>query len=142
MVEFPSKHICQSEIQTAELAESFSENILYASIIVLNGELGSGKTFFIKQLLKCFGVVNVSSPTFAIVNEFKSKFNFYHFDFYRINKVSELIDIGFNDYLNEENAVILIEWGELFTKILPSTRIEIRISVKDNFAREFEFNQL
>lgn len=141
MVEFPSKHVCQSEIQTIELVKSFAENISASEVIVLNGEIGSGKTFFIKHLLKCFGVQNVSSPTFAIVNEFKAKYNFYHFDFYRINKENELIEIGFNDYLKEENSVVLIEWGSLFPNVLPKKRTEISITVNENFSREFEFSK-
>ncbi len=142
MVEFPSKHVCRSEMETIELAKSFSENISAPEVVVLNGELGSGKTFFIKHLLKCFGVQNVSSPTFAIVNEYTAKFDFYHFDFYRINKENELIEIGFNDYLVAENSVVLIEWGSLFPNLLPKKRIEISIRVTEEFSREFEFGQL
>lgn len=142
MVGFPSKHISLSEMETIELAKSFSENILASEVVVLNGELGSGKTFFIKHLLKCFGIKNVSSPTFAIVNEYRAKLNFYHFDFYRINNKNELIEIGFNDYLTAENSVVLIEWGSLFPNLLPKKRTEISIQVKENYSREFEFSKL
>jgi tRNA threonylcarbamoyladenosine biosynthesis protein TsaE len=129
-------------METIELAKSFSENITDSEVVVLEGELGSGKTFFIRHLLKCFGVQNVSSPTFAIVNEYTAKFNFYHFDFYRINKENELIEIGFNDYLVAENSVVLIEWGSLFPDLLPKKRTEISIRVNEEFSREFEFSQL
>lgn len=129
-------------METIELAKSFSENISASEVVVLNGELGSGKTFFIKHLLKCFGVQNVSSPTFAIVNEYTARFNFYHFDFYRINKENELIEIGFNDYLTAENSVVLIEWGSLFPNLLPKKRTEISIRVNEDFSREFEFSKL
>lgn len=129
-------------METIELAKSYSENISDSEVVVLNGELGSGKTFFIKHLLKCFGVQNVSSPTFAIVNEFSARFNFYHFDFYRINKENELIEIGFNDYLTAENSVVLIEWGSLFPNLLPKKRTEISIRVNEDFSREFEFTKL
>lgn len=142
MVEFPSKHVYRSEMETIELAKSFSENISASEVVVLNGELGSGKTFFIKHLLKCFGVQNVGSPTFAIVNEYTARFNFYHFDFYRINKENELIEIGFNDYLTAENSVVLIEWGSLFPNLLPKKRTEISIRVNEDFSREFEFSKL
>lgn len=142
MVEFPSKHVYRSEMETIELAKSFSENISASEVVVLNGELGSGKTFFIKHLLKCFGVQNVGSPTFAIVNEYTARFNFYHFDFYRINKENELIEIGFNDYITAENSVVLIEWGSLFPNLLPKKRTEISIRVNEDFSREFEFSKL
>ncbi|MBK6912514.1 MAG: tRNA (adenosine(37)-N6)-threonylcarbamoyltransferase complex ATPase subunit type 1 TsaE [Ignavibacteriales bacterium] len=129
-------------METIELAKSYSENISDSEVVVLNGELGSGKTFFIKHLLKCFGVQNVSSPTFAIVNEYTARFNFYHFDFYRINKENELIEIGFNDYITAENSVVLIEWGSLFPNLLPKKRTEISIRVNEDFSREFEFSKL
>jgi len=129
-------------METIELAKSFSENISASDVVVLIGELGSGKTFFIKHLLKCYGIQNVNSPTFAIVNEYNAKLNFYHFDFYRINKESELIEIGFNDYLVAENSVVLIEWGSLFPNLLPRRRTEISIKVNENFSRVFEFSKL
>ncbi|MDR3626417.1 MAG: tRNA (adenosine(37)-N6)-threonylcarbamoyltransferase complex ATPase subunit type 1 TsaE, partial [Ignavibacteriaceae bacterium] len=97
--------------------------------------------FFIRQALKNIGIENVSSPTFAIVNEYVGKFKIYHFDFYRINDSAELFDIGFNDYLNDGDAVTFIEWGNLMPAILPHKRIEISINLKDDFSREFIFEK-
>ena len=64
---------------------------------------------------------------------------FYHFDFYRINKESELYDIGVEDYFNDEQSIIFIEWGNLFPDILPQKRIEINISYINDNEREFNF---
>lgn len=78
------------------------------------------------------------SPTFAIVNEYDGKFHINHFDFYRINSSTELFDIGFSDYLNNE-SLTFIEWGELFPEVLPKRRIEIFIEFETDNKRKFNF---
>jgi tRNA threonylcarbamoyladenosine biosynthesis protein TsaE len=120
------------------LAKEFSSKLKNGDRIILNGELGSGKTFFIKACLSFFGINNVNSPTFAIVNEYNNEYKFYHFDFYRINDISELYDIGFYDYLNDEESVIFIEWGNLFPDILPKKKTEINFKIAGDFERELE----
>ena len=105
-----------------------SQIIKKGDIIVLEGNLGSGKTTFVKSICLNYGIENVVSPTFAIVNEYYSKFTIFHFDFYRINKETELHDIGIEDYFNDEQSIIFIEWGNLFPHVLPKKRIEINIS--------------
>ncbi|HEX9251344.1 MAG TPA: tRNA (adenosine(37)-N6)-threonylcarbamoyltransferase complex ATPase subunit type 1 TsaE, partial [Ignavibacteriaceae bacterium] len=117
----------------------FALKLKNGMIIILNGDLGAGKTFFIKHVLKKFNVTNSNSPTFAIVNEYSGDKTFYHFDFYRINKESELHDIGIEDYFNDEQSIIFIEWGNLFPDVLPKKRIEISISYIDENQREFNF---
>jgi tRNA threonylcarbamoyladenosine biosynthesis protein TsaE len=127
-----------SEEETRKLANEFASHLTEGDIIVLNGNLGAGKTFFIREACRCLNVNNVNSPTFALINEYKGKNKIYHFDFYRINKIEELYDIGFEDYFDDENAIIFIEWGNLFPEILPARRIEINIKTgKENF-RTFE----
>ena len=126
----------QNEDDTAALAREFAAELNGDEIVVLNGELGAGKTFFIKKALISFGINNVSSPTFALINEYSGRIKVYHFDFYRINNVNELYDIGFDDYLNDPDAVVFIEWGNLFPRILPQKRIEIEIKVFEDFTRK------
>ena len=67
---------------------------------------------------------------------------FYHFDFYRIEKIKELYDIGFDEYMNDEEAVKFIEWGNLYPLVLPHKRTEIEITLQDDFSRDFYFNRL
>ncbi len=129
----------KSEGDTVSIANEFALKIKNGMIIILNGDLGAGKTFFIKHVLQSFHVSNTNSPTFAIVNEYIGDRTFYHFDFYRINKESELHDIGIQDYFNDEQSIIFIEWGNLFPKLLPKKRVEISISYIDEFQREFNF---
>ncbi|MGQ9847662.1 MAG: tRNA (adenosine(37)-N6)-threonylcarbamoyltransferase complex ATPase subunit type 1 TsaE [Bacteroidales bacterium] len=87
------------------------------------GTMGVGKTTLISHISKELGsIIEVSSPTFAIVNEYPTNNNttIYHFDFYRINKIEEIVDIGFEDYLNQNNCYCFIEWPELAEPILRS----------------------
>jgi len=125
-----------SEKETKQLAEDFAKELIAGQTVVINGELGAGKTFFIKSAAAVFGINNVNSPTFALVNEYFGKFKIYHFDFYRINEIKELYDIGFDDYLNDDEAIVFIEWGNLFQEILPHKRTEIEIKVMEDFSRE------
>lgn len=137
----PSVHKVSSEDETGILAGKFSTIIKPGDVIVLNGNLGSGKTFFIKKLLKSFNIDSASSPTFALVNEYSGDLKFYHFDFYRIEQVREIYDIGFDEYMEDDKAVKFIEWGELFPSVLPKRRIEIQITLDKDFNREFSFKK-
>jgi tRNA threonylcarbamoyladenosine biosynthesis protein TsaE len=130
-----------SEKDTADLAEEFASELKGGEVIILNGDLGSGKTFFIKHTAEYLGIKNVNSPTFAIINEYESGRKIYHFDFYRIKNFTELFNIGYNDYLNDPEAIIFIEWGNLFPELLPLKRMEINISVKSESGREFIFKK-
>jgi tRNA threonylcarbamoyladenosine biosynthesis protein TsaE len=141
-LELPVSTKINSEKETKQLAEEFALGLKAGETIVINGELGAGKTFFIKSASGVLGINNVNSPTFALVNEYLGKFKIYHFDFYRINEVKELYDIGFDDYLNDEEAIVFIEWGNLFPEILPHKRIEIEILVMEDFSREITIAKL
>ena len=138
-MDFPFSFISKSEEDTIAIAREFADSIENGMIIIFFGNLGAGKTFFIKQVLQKFNIKNANSPTFAIVNEYKGDRIFYHLDFYRINKETELFDIGIEDYFYDQESVIFIEWGNLFPKILPKKRIEINISYNDNDLRIFNF---
>ncbi|MGQ9642493.1 MAG: tRNA (adenosine(37)-N6)-threonylcarbamoyltransferase complex ATPase subunit type 1 TsaE, partial [Ignavibacterium sp.] len=88
-MKFPCERISNSEEDTKQIALEFFSELKAGDVVVLNGELGTGKTFFIKKIAESLGVQNANSPTFAIVNEYDSQPKIYHFDFYRINKVNE-----------------------------------------------------
>ena len=130
-----------SEAETKNIALEFSKDLKKGDLVVLNGDLGTGKTFFVKAIGKIFGINNVSSPTFALVNEYSGKFRIYHLDFYRIEKSEEIYDIGFNDYINDNESIMFIEWGELFPEILPHKRFEIKIIINEDFSRSFIINR-
>jgi tRNA threonylcarbamoyladenosine biosynthesis protein TsaE len=139
---FPFTTTVQNEIETSALASSFSALLNPGDVVVLNGNLGSGKTFFVKRICSEWGISNVNSPTFAIVNEYNDLRRVYHFDFYRINTLPELLDIGFTDYLNDEEAIIFIEWGNLMQQILPKNRMEVEIDILFDEQRKFSFTKI
>ena len=136
-MELPYSTTVKSEKETVKLASEFANGINPGDVIVLNGQLGAGKTFFIKQALLKLGVNTVSSPSFAIINEYKGKIKYYHADFFRLKNIEELYDIGWQDYLNEDEAVVFIEWGNLLPAALPNKRLEIQIFLNEDFSREF-----
>lgn len=139
---FPFIIITQSEEDTKSVASQFSEVIKPGDIIALNGNLGSGKTFFVKGVCMNFNITAVQSPTFAIVNEYSGDKKVYHFDFYRLRNIEELLDIGFEDYLNDSEAILFIEWADKLKDILPADRYEINLNFVDEKSREIIINKL
>ncbi|MCF8260590.1 MAG: tRNA (adenosine(37)-N6)-threonylcarbamoyltransferase complex ATPase subunit type 1 TsaE [Melioribacteraceae bacterium] len=105
-------------------------------VVSLIGNLGSGKTFFVKEFASAFGIKDVDSPTFTIVNEYVSNQKIIHIDFYRINKISELYEIGIFDYLNNPETIVFVEWGNLYPDILPEKRFELEIESSENNHRK------
>jgi tRNA threonylcarbamoyladenosine biosynthesis protein TsaE len=109
-------------------------------IILFNGEMGVGKTTLIKQLCKSLGVQDAtSSPTFSLVNEYYTSDNkiVYHFDFYRLNKETEALDMGVDDYLYSGNWCF-IEWSEKIANLLPDDYSTINIKLLADGKRELE----
>ncbi len=135
-MELPFKIVVNSEEETQKVAQEFAKSISNGAIIAITGNLGTGKTYFVKSFAKHFEIENVTSPTFAIVNSYFGKTKIHHFDFYRIKKMEELYDIGFEEYLCDNSAITIIEWAEMFEKILPQNIFRIEISHLGNSKRE------
>ena len=130
-----------------KVAEDFiqyiSESDLESNIFAFYGKMGAGKTTFIKAICKALGVKDiVNSPTFTIINEYKSSRGFpvYHFDFYRINKLQEAFDIGTEDYF-AGNGLCLIEWPEKIAEILPEDHIKVTITTNEDLSRTVEIER-
>ena len=123
-----NKFISKSEQDTINFAENFANQLHKKDIIVLSGDLGSGKTKFVQGILKHFGLENeISSPTFTIVNEYNADIcPIYHFDVYRLADIDEFYAMGGEEYF--ENGICLIEWGEIIEDALPSNYIKITFS--------------
>ena len=119
------KFISKNEDDTKKFAKKLASKLNKKDIIVLTGDLGSGKTKFVEGFLSYFSLENeISSPTFTIVNEYqKNDINIYHFDVYRLEDSSEFLEIGGEEYF--ENGICLIEWGELIKDVLPKNYIHI-----------------
>ena len=129
-------YLTKSEQDTIDFAEDFSKNLKVGDIVVLTGELGSGKTKFVQGVLKHFGLENeISSPTFTIVNEYNANnVNIYHFDVYRLADVDEFYAMGGEEYFS--NGICLIEWGEMIEDILPRPYTKITFSKKSRKSRK------
>jgi tRNA threonylcarbamoyladenosine biosynthesis protein TsaE len=138
---FPFEIIVEKENETAKLAKTISSILCGGDVVLLNGDLGSGKTFFVKKLCAEFGIENVTSPSFAIVNQYKGKKNITHFDFYRIKKTVELYDIGIEDYFNSTDTIIFIEWAELFPEALPKKNYQIDFKMVNESSRKIRITK-
>ena len=134
--------ISYNEDDTKKFASNFAKNLHKGDIIVLSGELGSGKTKFTEGVLKYFGLENeISSPTFTIVNEYKnSNTTIYHFDVYRLEDSDEFYAIGGEDYFN--NGICIIEWGELIDDILPKPYTKIVFQKLDDDIRKLSIEKI
>lgn len=130
--------VSKNEQDTKNFAKALASQLEKQDIIVLTGNLGSGKTKFTEGLLSYFGLENeISSPTFTIVNEYQKKeVNIYHFDVYRLEDSSEFYEIGGEEYF--ENGICLIEWGELIADALPKDYLHITFS-RDNEDENIRF---
>ncbi|OEU44226.1 MAG: tRNA (N6-adenosine(37)-N6)-threonylcarbamoyltransferase complex ATPase TsaE [Desulfobacterales bacterium S7086C20] len=125
--------------ETFHFGVLLGQYVTSGSVIALNGELGSGKTCLTKGIAKGLDVPKdfcVTSPTFAIINEYPGRIHLYHVDLYRINEVCEINDIGLSEIL-VSNGVIVIEWAEKLAEILPEERLQVSISIIDDYARKF-----
>lgn len=119
-------------------AKEFVKAMGDRTIFAFYGKMGAGKTTFIKAICKALGVDDeVTSPTFSIVNEYRSDTTaelVYHFDFYRIKKLEEVYDMGFEDYFYS-GAVCLIEWPELIEELLPGDAVKVKIEEQADGSR-------
>ena len=129
----------QSLDQIHEAARQFIAEMGDNTVFALYGNMGAGKTTFIKAVCEELGVSDViTSPTFAIVNEYRSDTAgelIYHFDFYRIKKLEEVYDMGYEDYFYS-GALCFIEWPELVEELLPGNTIKVTIEEVENGERE------
>ena len=123
--------LSKNELETKKFAKILGSQLTKGDIIILSGDLGSGKTKFTEGILSYFGLENeISSPTFTIVNEYNNKnVPIYHFDVYRLSDVDEFFAIGGEEYL--QNGICIIEWGELIETILPKNYLKISFSKDD-----------
>jgi tRNA threonylcarbamoyladenosine biosynthesis protein TsaE len=120
-----------------EAARAFIREMGDGSVFAFYGKMGAGKTTFIKALCEELGVDEVvTSPTFAIVNEYRSDSGelIYHFDFYRIKRIEEVYDMGYEDYFFS-GALCFIEWPELVEELLPDDAVRVRIEEESDGSR-------
>lgn len=132
----------QSPAQLSEAAKQFVQAMNQNTVFAFYGKMGAGKTTFIKAICEELGVTDViNSPTFSIVNEYRSDTTgelIYHFDFYRIKKIEEVYDMGYEDYF-DSGAVCFIEWPELIDDLLPGDAVKVSITEQEDGSRIVSF---
>ena len=120
-------------------AREFIQNMGDAHVFAFYGKMGAGKTTFVKAICEELGVKDViTSPTFAIINEYEGDETIYHFDFYRIKKLEEVYDMGYEDYFYS-GALCFIEWPKLIEEILPDDAVRVSIIEQQDGSRLVKF---
>lgn len=130
-----SRVICRHPEELVEAAKILLNKYPSKRLFAFYGEMGAGKTTFIKSICRELEVIdNISSPTFAIVNVYhtQTEDELYHFDFYRIKSLEEVYDIGYEDYFFSDHYC-LMEWPEMIEQLLPeeTIRVEIKVDTED-----------
>ncbi|MCL2202177.1 MAG: tRNA (adenosine(37)-N6)-threonylcarbamoyltransferase complex ATPase subunit type 1 TsaE [Oscillospiraceae bacterium] len=134
--------ITNSENDTALEGEKLGRSLKPGSVVALYGNLGAGKTAFTRGLAKGLGIaMNVSSPTFTIVNEYPGPVPLFHFDMYRLESEAELFDIGWDDYL-ERGGVCAVEWSEKVPGAFPPETVTVRLESLGDDRRQLEISGL
>lgn len=129
------------ERETEQLGESLAEKLKPGDVIALYGNLGAGKTAFVRGLSKGLGLTaRVSSPTFTIVNEYLGKIPLFHFDMYRLKSADELFEIGWEDYL-DRGGVCAVEWSENVEDAFPPEHIIVNIERTGDSTRTIEITR-
>lgn len=125
------EYITNSPETTESAAKDFASTLKGDEVVALYGGLGMGKTTFVRGLCSYFGIESgVSSPTFAIVNEYNGKIKVFHFDMYRINSWDDLYSTGFFDYIGQ--GLCIIEWSENIEAALPDNTVKVQFNKGEN----------
>ena len=136
-MDFSNEFLAHNEVETEKISEQFAESLKAGDIVAMYGGMGMGKTAFTRGLARGLGIDDrVTSPTYAIVNEYYGKLSLFHFDLFRLTGADELFDIGFDDYLARD-GVCVIEWFENAEEAYaPNYEVHISAVEDDEFARK------
>jgi tRNA threonylcarbamoyladenosine biosynthesis protein TsaE len=128
-----------SEAETIQIGQQFADRLRVGDVVALEGDLGAGKTEFVKGVCEYFSVDDlVTSPTFTIINQYAGTaldgepLKIYHVDLYRIDSPEELAEVGFDDMVFAHDAIKLIEWPEKAASLMPTRRWDVRITADEH----------
>lgn len=135
-------NILLTETKSAEETEllgfGLAESLVADDVVALYGDLGSGKTCFVKGVARGLNLSNpVKSPSFSIINEYPGKIPLFHIDFYRLEKSAEIEDVGWMEYL-DSGGIVIIEWAERVKNMLPLKRIDVYFNIIGKTTRRVE----
>lgn len=123
--------VTSSAEDTRKLGGAVSEALRPGDVVALAGDLGAGKTVFVQGAAASLGVGQpVVSPTFTLVREYAGRFPVVHMDVYRLDRVQDVLDVGFDDYL-DGRAVVFIEWGDVIQGLLPESWLGVHLALDD-----------
>ena len=126
--------ITKSEEETLQVAYYLASKIKGNQVVCLNGELGAGKTVFVRGFCKFFNINEISSPTFTLVNEYNGDRPVFHFDVYRLSSEDEFYEIGGEEYFDK--GICIIEWSDIIKDAIPKNSIDVRIEKMEDNARK------
>ena len=135
--------ITNNRDETLNFAEKLAKQIVAPKIIVLSGDLGAGKTTFSKGFAKGLGISEtITSPTFTLLNEYSGDKNLYHFDMYRLSSKEEAYELGFENYFENNDGIILVEWAENVKGLFTPPYLKVLIEKIDENKRKFTLEEI
>ncbi len=138
----PFSKFTKSEEETRKIGRVIGRSLLPGDIICLVGELGSGKTTITQGIAQGLGVQGpVNSASFKLINEYKGRIPVYHFDLFRLDKLSEVEELGYREYFYDQ-GVTIIEWAEKMESLWPEKRMEIELRIISGDNREIKITNL
>ena len=126
--------------QTKDLANVFAKTLKTPMIVVLSGDLGAGKTTFVREVVRALGGEDeVTSPTFTLLNIYQAQFPIYHFDMYRLSSAEDAMNVGFEEYFDKNtlNGVCFVEWAENVEGLIKEVDFEVEILKEGEKSRTF-----
>lgn len=130
-------YVSYSATDTEDFAEQFAHTLKAGDFVLLQGDMGAGKTHFTKGLARGLGITDVvTSPTFALHNVYYGNVVLNHFDFYRITDSAEAEVLGLNEYFYDGQSICVVEWGNNVADLLPDKKIVVNLDIKDDDTRE------
>ena len=138
---FKDKIITLSPEETRKLGEKISQGIYPGQVVALFGPLGSGKTCLTQGICSGLGVKDfVVSPSFVLINEYQGKYKVYHIDLFRLEKLSEIINLGYEEYFYGD-GICIVEWAEKASALLPEKRMDIHLKILSESEREIRIEK-
>jgi tRNA threonylcarbamoyladenosine biosynthesis protein TsaE len=131
----PLDVVTRAPEETQKVGAALAELLLPGDVVSLTGDLGAGKTCLVQGAARGLGVADhVASPTFVLVREYRGAIPVYHLDVYRLDRLQEVLDLGFEDLL-DPSGVVFVEWGDAIQNLLPDSSLEVELKVAEDDSR-------
>ncbi len=136
------QHVTNSESETAAVAAVLAERLQPGDSVLLFGSLGAGKTAFVRGILGSFDQhIEVTSPTYTLINVYPTSPPIYHFDLYRLRDENDLLDVGFDEYL-DSGGIVLVEWAEKCGRLKPTVGYAVTLAITGESTRQITIGSI